>query len=151
MAVVTEEPFRSRAAGSVVPTKWLNVAARWYIDRWHQQNLFNEQLVRQLREYETRLIDPTANGGKHAHNCGAKRLQQAQRRADKLAQRMTELESAELIRKSVENRLFSALPPQRSGIADFSAELLPELAPPVDVTIFHSDAGSNFCLPSQSV
>ncbi|MCO5205501.1 MAG: glycosyltransferase family 4 protein [Anaerolineae bacterium] len=33
---------------------------------------------------------------------------------------------------------FSPLPPQRSGIADFSAELLPELAPLVDVTIFHS-------------
>lgn len=32
---------------------------------------------------------------------------------------------------------FSPLPPERSGIADFSAELLPELARLIDVTVFH--------------
>ncbi|MFO7538913.1 MAG: hypothetical protein R6X32_12780, partial [Chloroflexota bacterium] len=36
---------------------------------------------------------------------------------------------------------FSPLPPARSGIADYSAELLPHLARLADVTIFGADDG----------
>ncbi|MCO5186099.1 MAG: hypothetical protein M9941_10685 [Anaerolineae bacterium] len=99
LAVVTEEPFRSRVPlVAWFRTKWLNVAARWYIGPMqHQQNLFNEQLVRQLREYETRLIDLDRERVASTRTIAELkvRLQQTQRRADSLAQRVTELESAE--------------------------------------------------------
>lgn len=99
LAVVTEEPFRSRVPlVAWFRTKWLNVAARWYIGPMqHQQNLFNEQLVRQLREYETRLIDLDRERVTSTRTIAELkvRLQQAQRRAEMLELRVTELESAE--------------------------------------------------------
>ncbi len=61
-ATVTEQPFRSDKpilGGLIVWFRsfWINIAAKWFIRPIiQQQNEFNQELVRQLREAEAQLL-----------------------------------------------------------------------------------------------
>lgn len=125
---------RLRAAWNSVATKW---QARPWID---QQSVFNHALADWLArppsaaELDSRIVD----------------LDQRQTElSGEIARLMARARRARAGRMGGRLRLayFSPMPPSASGIADYSAELLPHLAQLADVTVFSDDTGANTLVP----
>lgn len=121
---------------------WNGVATKWQARPWmERQSAFNRALAAWLArppglaELDARLVEhdrrQTALGGQIARSTARARTAPAGRRL-RLA-------------------YFSPMPPSHSGIADYSAALLPHLARLADVTVFASNASARaFDLPVAS-
>lgn len=117
---------------------WNSVATKWQVRPIiAQQSAFNQALVDWLArptgaaELDVRLIDHDREQTRLARDVGivATRARRAVREVNQSAGTGRRLRLA----------YFSPLPPARSGIADYSAELLPHLAERADVTVFATD------------
>jgi len=149
-ATLTEFEFTESQFGRLgarLRRAWNNVAARWQV--WsvmERQSAFNHALVDSLEApvVET-LAESAAGAARDAaridHDRALTRLNRdvaalaarARRAAEDADERRRGLApSARRLRIAY----FSPLPPARSGIADYSAELLPYLAERAEVTVF---------------
>jgi glycosyltransferase involved in cell wall biosynthesis len=118
-------------------TAWNNVATKWQARPFiEQQSAFNHALV----DFLERPPDAAALDDQ---------IVKLDRRQTELGGEMARLSArarrADGIRTGRRLRLayFSPLPPSPSGIADYSAELLPYLAELADVTVFSDDHEAN--------
>lgn len=136
-----EGPLRNRLRQA-----WNSVATKWQVRPLaEQQSAFNNALAGWL---ERRRIGDGAGGGDlHAaliaHDRAGTRLGRevavaeariARRRGDRAT-------NAGASPRQLRVAYFSPLPPSRSGIADYSAELLPHLAARAEVTLFSDGPG----------
>lgn len=128
-------------------TAWNSVATKWQVrPLMEQQSAFNQALVDWLAHppgvtgFDSRLVDHDRNLSRTVHDAGTLATRAANRRGLSLARRP---------------RLayFSPMPPARSGIADYSAKLLPYLADLADITVFADDPGriQSMGLPTKQV
>lgn len=165
-AQLSEYTFASAAPGvgrlvARLRTAWNDVATRWHVRPLAaQQSAFNAALVEWLAR---RQLGPSAaaSGRVALDRAGA----QLNRDTAAVAARATRLSSGAILpnRSSggaiLPNRIpqrlrlayFSPLPPARSGIADYSAELLPYLAERADITLFTDQADAPGDLPRRPV
>ena len=150
---------RFRAAWNSVATKW---QVRPLIE---QQSAFNAALVEWLARRQmgkgaagerdlvaeriahdrgvTALNRDVAAVGARAARTLSLTLSQGEREPEALSQRARGQRAARRLRLAY----FSPLPPARSGIADYSAELLPALAEWADVTLFSDETAAPGGLP----
>lgn len=150
-ATLREYRFASAAPGigglvARVREAWNSVAARWQTRPvMERQSAFNHALLDWLEGRQAGITDaPHVSNDIHE---GAIELDRsaAHLHRDLAATeiRLGRLRSAHSSRRGAAERLrlayFSPLPPARSGIADYSAELLPHLAARAEVTLFSDE------------
>ncbi|WP_374686516.1 glycosyltransferase family 4 protein [Promineifilum sp.] len=157
-ATLTEFEFTEAQFGRLgarLRRAWGNVAARWQV--WsvmQRQSAFNHALVDNLEALEVKTraesaADVARDTVRIDHDRGLTRLN---RDIAALAARARRAAAgADGLRQGLapSNRrlriaYFSPLPPARSGIADYSAELLPHLAERADVTVFVDSGRGGF-------
>lgn len=119
-------------------TAWNSVATRRQVQPlMEQQSAFNRALADWLErppglpELDTRLAEQDRHVTRLFNAVGTAEAQAAFRQKTPAAGR-----------HRLRLAYFSPMPPDRSGIADYSAELLPHLAKLADVTIFTDDPGT---------
>ena len=137
-ATLQEYEFSSQVPGvggliARLRRAWNGVATKWQARPvMEQQSAFNRALAERLAQPPGRAeVDDLFGRSDRAQTTltrDAARLSMATRRLGK----------GELARRP-RIAWFSPLPPSRSGIADYSAELLPHLAELVDLTVFAAD------------
>lgn len=123
-ATVTERPFTSPfPLVAQFRSLWNSIAAKWYVrPLLAQQNEFNQLVAEQLIAQTTRL---------------EAEIDQMVAIDRELVRLRHETAVASLPNKPPTHiAYFSPLPPQRSGIADYSAELLPHLSKLISIDLF---------------
>ena len=160
LALLREQPFTSDAAvmgGFIARVReaWNRVATKWQVlPRMEQQSVFNLTLVEWLgrranpAELDRRLIDQDHARTELNRAAGLVTARARSRLGDLVASRMGTGATARRLRIAY----FSPLPPAHSGIADYSAELLPNLAELADLTVFSDvpDASTAVGVPVRS-
>jgi len=164
-AELTEYTFASAAPGvgrlvARLRAAWNDVATRWHVRPLAaQQSAFNAALVEWLAR---RQLGPSAaEAGRVAlDRAGAQLNRDAAAVAARAARLGGDLSARgagggailpNRIRRRWRLAYFSPLPPARSGIADYSAELLPYLAERADITLFTDQAEAPGDLPRRPV
>lgn len=157
-AALEEYQFASAAPGvgglvARLRAAWNSVATKWQVrPLLEQQTAFNSALVDWLARRQagmgepvsndlgTRLIDADRAGTRLNREAGAVAGRTAQAQSDWAALDRGLDPAARRLRVAY----FSPLPPARSGVADYSADLLPHLAVRAGVTLF---ADGDFAVP----
>lgn len=151
-ATLVEYPFTSDAPGvgrlvAWLRSAWNGVATKWQVRPvMEQQATFNHALAEWLARRQAGIAGVEAAG----RDVGAERIaadrdgMQLNRAAGAVAARLAraqgDLRARQVGQDPAARRLrvayFSPLPPARSGIAGYSADLLPHLAARADVTLY---------------
>ena len=144
-AALREYEFVSAAPGvgrmvARLRAAWNDVATKWQVrPLLEQQSAFNAALVewlarRQMGEggADERHVDAE----RIAHDRAATALNRDVATIGARAARLSGDRAASGAARRLRLAYFSPLPPARSGIADYSADLLPALAERADVTLF---------------
>ena len=128
---------------------WNSVATQWQVrPLMERQSDFNRTLVDWLErrsglpELDTRLIEQDRDATRLISATGMVEARTANLHGDRIAAGAPSGPA----RRRLRIAYFSPLPPSRSGIADYSAELLPHLAELADVTVF-ADEPVSVALP----
>jgi glycosyltransferase involved in cell wall biosynthesis len=115
---------------------WNSVATKWYVRPLiDQQTAFNLAVVDQLAQQQ-QILDADAVELESWLVEEDREQTRLTRQVAELAARASQKHGATAGEKRLRIAYFSPLPPDRSGIADYSAELLPHLAPIAEVTLF---------------
>jgi glycosyltransferase involved in cell wall biosynthesis len=121
---------------------WNSVATKWQMRPiMTQQSAFNQALVDWLARppgtsaLDTRLVANDRSQTRRARDIGLLTAEARRARSVVVDSHHSPKSNGRRLRLAY----FSPLPPARSGIADYSAELLPHLAARADVTIFATD------------
>ncbi len=155
-AELSEYTFTSAAPGvgrlvARLRAAWNDVATRWHVRPLAaQQSAFNAALVEWLAR---RQLGPSAaEAGRVAlDRAGAQLNRDTAAVAARAARLGGDLSAREAGRRRLRLAYFSPLPPVRSGIADYSAELLPYLAERADITLFTDGPDAPGNLPRRPV
>ncbi len=155
-AELSEYAFASAAPGVGRLVVWLRTAWNDVATRWHvrplaaQQSAFNAALAEWLAR---RQLEPSAaDAGRVAlDRAGAQLNRDTAAVAARAARLGCDLSARGAGRRRMRLAYFSPLPPARSGIADYSAELLPALAERADITLFTDGPDAPGDLPRRPV
>ncbi len=151
-ATLSEYVFTSDAPGvgrwvARFRRAWNSVATQWQVrPLMERQSAFNHALADWLERppdlstLEKRLIEQDRAATRLTSAAGLAEARAAALHGDHISGR------APSDRRRLRIAYFTPLPPSRSGIADYSAELLPHLAELADVTVFADDPASALSL-----